>query len=123
MANITFRIDNVDFHDVLEEGGLVWTRNDLDADGSGRNLAGEMERAVVTSKVTLDVKTIPLQTARISALLKALHKTYSDVTYLDPEEGAVVTKTFYNSECPATCERQYGSTQMWESVNFKFVEK
>ena len=73
MANVVFKIDNVDFSDCLVEGGLKWQRNDLDAEGSGRDLSGLMNRDRVATKIRLDVTTIPLKTARLSQLLQAIY--------------------------------------------------
>ena len=122
MANITYKINGVDFSDVLIESGIVWERNDLDAENAGRDLNGDMIRDRVTSKVTLKISTLPLTTEQISPLLKAIYPQEHNVTYLDPQEGAVVTKKFYVAKCPATCEVQYGNTQLWNGVSFSHIE-
>lgn len=120
--NIVFKIDNVDFSDVLAEGGLVWTRNDLDADGTGRDLNGDLIRKRVASKVTLKVQTLPLMTSRISALLTAIYPESFSVTYTDPQAGTQATKTMYANNVPATCQRAYGNTILWDAINFSLVE-
>lgn len=122
MANVVYKINNVDFSDVLEEGGLQWERNDLDAEGTGRDLDGNMLRDRTTSKVTLKVKTIPLTTERISQLLQAIYPQNATVTYTDPQVGGAVSKTMYVAKCPATCERQHGETQLWDGVSFSHIE-
>ncbi len=122
MANIVYKINNVDFSDVLEEGGLVWERNDLDAEGTGRDLNGDMLRDRTTTKVTLKVSTIPLTTERISQLLQAIYPQTAQITYLDPQAGTALVKTMYVAKCPATCQRQYGDTQLWDGVSFSHIE-
>ena len=122
MANVVFKINNVDFSDCIEEGGLKWQRNDLDADGSGRDLSGLMNRDRVATKIRLDVTTIPLKTARLSQLLQAIYPKSVQVTYTDPQAGTTLTKKMYSNSNPATCERQYGDTQLWDSISFPLIE-
>ena len=122
MAEVVYIIDNVDFSDLVEEGGLTWERNDLDAEGTGRDLNGDMLRDRTTTKVTLKVTTIPLTTEEISLLLQAIYPQTHKVIYTDPQEGGAVEKTFYVAKCPATCQRQYGDTQLWDGINFSHIE-
>ena len=122
MANIVYKINGVNFADVLEENGLAWERNDLDAEGSGRDLNGDMLRQRVTKKVTLKITTLPLTTERLSQLLHAIDPQEADITYLNPYEGAVVTKHMYVAKVPATCQRQYGDTQLWDSISFSHIQ-
>ena len=123
MANVTFKINNVDFSDCLAEGGLKWQRNDLDAEGSGRNLDGKMDRSRVSMKRRLDITTTPLVTTRISALLKAIYPEWVNVTFTDPMEGTTITCTMYSNNVPATCQRQHGNTQLWDSISFPLIEQ
>lgn len=122
MANVVYKINNVDFSDVLKEGGLQWELNDLDAEGTGRDLNGDMLRSRTTSKVTLKITTIPLTTERISQFLKAIYPQTASITYTDPMEGTTVTKTMYVAKRPATCQRQHGDTQLWDGVSFSHIE-
>ena len=122
MADVVYKINNVDYSGILEEGGLVWERNDLDAEGTGRDLNGDMIRDRTTSKVTLKVTTIPLTTVQISALLQAIYPQTASITYTDPQQGTTVTKTMYVAKVPATCQRQYGTTQLWDGVSFSHIE-
>lgn len=120
--NVVFKIDGADFSDVLEEGGLQWEDNDLDEDGSGRDLAGYMNRHVVARKDKLKITTIPLTTARVSQLLTAVRKQTVSVTYVNPQLGTQVTQTMYNSSRLATTERQYGDDILWDSIEFSLIE-
>ena len=123
MAQITFKINGVDFSDCVKEGGLKWQRNDLDAEGSGRNLDGYMDRARVASKWRLDVSTIPLMTNRISQLLKAIYPEWVYVTATNPQAGGDITIQVYSNSVPSTCQRQYGDTQLWDEFTFPLIER
>ena len=72
--------------------------NDLDADGSGRNITdGKMYRTKVASKVKLDVKLLPLDESVLSTISTLVSPTYVNVTFLNPLTNQDVTKEFYCS--------------------------
>lgn len=100
--NHCFIIENVDYIDCILMDGIDWEDNDLDSEDSGRLLNGEMTRTVVAAKRKLSVKLCPLTTEEFSRFSKALRKPFIDVTFLDPEEGVQIKRTFYGSSIKAT---------------------
>lgn len=110
-----------DFTDVVKAGGLKWTRNDIDASGSGRDKKGAMRRKRVTTKAKLQVSCRTLAHDRMLALNAALWPETIEVQYLDPRQG-LRTATFYGSSVDAaTLVSQDGDT-LWQGASFSLVE-
>lgn len=73
-------------------------RNDLDADGSGRNLLdGLMYRSRVAQKDKWSVKFLPLPETIMRSLAQDLNPEYVVVTLLDPKTNTILMKTYYTS--------------------------
>lgn len=68
---------------------------DIDADSSGRNAAGDMVRDRLTRKVKIDIEWGPMSDFEISYILSRILGTFFSVTYHDPLENRVLEKTFY----------------------------
>lgn len=120
---VIFKINGTDFANRLEDGGLQRTRNDLDDDSAGRDLAGNMDRARIATKITLQCTCRPMTQEEIQPLLSVIENNeFVSVTYLDPAKGEV-TKTMYCNTNPATCMRNYEGTLLWDSISFTLVEK
>lgn len=117
-----FRIDGVDFTHLIGEGGIRWSRNDLDADGAGRALNGTMRRKRVAVKRKLAVNCLRMDTENIMALNQALYPQFVSVTYLDPIDG-VSTRTFYGSTVEATSQIVVEGKTYWEGTAFSLIER
>ena len=116
-----FKIDNVDYTDVVKVDGLKWSRNDVDAAGSGRDKSGNMRRRRVASKVKLQVSCRTLKHSRMLALNAALWPETVQITYLDPRVG-LVTKTFYGSTVSAATQIAQDGETLWSGASFNLVE-
>ena len=107
----------------LAEGGLKWSRNDIDAADSGRDQAAEMHRARIAIKIRIDGTCKPLTAAEASIVLKAIKPEWLQVKYYDVQEGSEQTVQMYSNNIPATFMVQRGSTQMWGGISFPLVQK
>lgn len=108
----------------LAEGGLKWSRNDIDASNSGRDTQdGLMHRARVAIKARLDGTCRPLTQSELSTVLTALQPEWLQVQYHDPTTNATVTKKMYSNNIPASFLIMRGTTQYWTGVTFPLIEQ
>lgn len=104
----------------------IWSEQDLSSEASGRNLAGEMLKDVVSRKVKLEFTWPPLSPADASKLLTAAtSKIYLQIKYADPKSGGYTTKTMYVGDRTAPLLKYDNTTgaQYWEGIAFNFIEK
>lgn len=121
-----FKIDGVDFAWILGEGGIRWSRNDLDADKTGRNLKGDMTRKRVAVKRKLVIDNCKrLTTAQIKALNGAIYPSMVKVSFLDAITGAEYTGTFYGSSVEAATQiyDELADETYWEGTAFSLIER
>ncbi len=116
------KIGDKDFTRLLSEGGIQWSRNDLDSDKSGRTLDGVMHRSRVAVKRKLTVECMRMDTQTIMDLNRALLPKFVTVTYLDPIDG-VTTRTFYGSSVESTTQIVLEGETYWEGTRFSLVER
>lgn len=107
----------------LAEGGLKWSRNDIDASDAGRDQSGKLHRARVGLKVRLDGTCKPLTAAEASVVLQAIKPEWLQVQYFDVQEGSTLTKKMYSNNIPATFLVQKGATQYWDGIAFPLIEE
>ena len=110
---------------LIEEGGLKFTYNDLDAPDSGRTLDGVMHRGKIGSKAKIEFKCWPLTPTQAASVLRALESQYVSVTTnIDPRSGGYATYTMYNSTRPVTAfvfDKKTGEGR-WEDLSVSLVE-
>lgn len=93
-----FKIGDNDYTTFLAEDGLSPVRNDLDADGSGRNLLdGLMYRARISQKDKWTVKFNRLPELIIKSIAADISPEYVQITMLDPKTNRHINKTYYTS--------------------------
>ena len=117
-------INNHDYAALVEELNL--SRNDLDAEGSGRDVqTGLMYRTRITSKMKATVKFFQLQQAAMQQLLSDIAQPFYSATVVDPATGAQVTKTFYTSTVPYGAQRYNKETgaPYYDGVTFDMTER
>ena len=105
---------------------LTPSRNDLDADGSGRDVqTGEMFRTRIAVKQKWDVKLLRLSEAIHRQLLADIAPAYFTATVLDPTTGAQATKTFYTSSVPFGAQRydKGSGAPVYDGMSFSMTEK
>jgi len=121
-----FEIDGVDYTWILNEGGLRWSRNDLDSDKTTRNLSGTLNRKRVAVKRKLVINGCKrMTTEQIAALNKSLYPPMISVRFLDAITGGYYTGTFYGSSVEATTQIYDATTNetYWEGTSFSLIER
>ncbi len=120
---MTVKIDGTDITKYIARGGFKWTRNDIDAPGSGRAIDGTMQRGRVATKIKLEITCRPLKKDEIQHLFQLIQPEFVSVTYDDPLYGEV-TKTMYANNNAATYEMMWVSGIEWYTgVTFPLVER
>ena len=124
MAKPVLTINGHDYAAYVSE--LTPSRNDLDADGSGRDVqTGLMYRTRIASKMKVDVKMLRLFEATHKQLLADISGVYYNATVLDPTTGATSTKTFYTSTVPFGAQRYDKETgaPYYDGMTFSMTER
>ena len=118
-----FKVGGKDFTRFLEEGGIKWSRNDVDSELTKRSkLTAKMYRKRLATKRKLSITCKRMTTAEVHELNQAILPEKISVTYLDPLEGQVVTKEFYGSSVDATTQISMGDETYWDGVGFNIIE-
>ncbi|MFW0731747.1 DUF6711 family protein [Enterococcus raffinosus] len=96
----------------------------LDSGSSGRNANGDMVRDILGRKTKLDAKWGPLNTSEVSLILRLIDAAFFTVRYLDPQEGGLITKSFYcgDSSTPVYSWNAKFSKMMWQGLSVPFIE-
>lgn len=102
------------------------SNNDLDADGSGRDIhSGEMYRTKVADKDALEIGMMRMSAARAVLLSQKLDGDFLSVTYLKPGTNTQTTKTMYCSSIKygqQVYDKSRGDT-FYVGVSFQLTEK
>ena len=124
MAKPALTINNHDYAAYIQE--LNISRNDLDAEGSGRDVqTGLMYRTRIVSKMKVEVKLLPIQETTHKQLLSDISGVFYNATVVDPATGAASTKTFYTSTVPFGAQRYNKDTgaPYYSGMTFEMIEK
>lgn len=124
MAKPVLIINGHDYAPYVEE--LNISRNDLDADGSGRDVqTGLMYRTRIATKMKVDVKMLRLKQTIHKQLLGDIAEPFYDATVIDPATGSQTTKTFYTSSVPFGAQRYDKETGMpyYDGMSFSLTER
>ena len=117
-------INSHDYAQYVES--LEMSRNDLDADGSGRDVqSGLMYRTRIAQKMKVEVKLLRLQQSTMQQLLSDISGVYYSATVVNPATGAQVTKSFYTSTVPYGAQRYNKETgaPYYDGVSFSMTER
>lgn len=121
-----FKIGEHDYTAFLAEDGLAPVRNDLDADGSGRNLLdGLMYRARIAQKDKWAVKFNRLPELIVKSIAADINPEYVEITMLDPKTNRHITKTYYTSTLTYGVQRYDRSQNLtyYEGCTFNITER
>ena len=124
MAKPVLIINGHDYAALVEELNL--TNNDLDAEGSGRDVqTGLMYRTRIAAKLKAEVRMLRLQQAQLQQLMADIAGTFYSATVVDPTTGTRVTKSFYTSERPFGTQRLNRETgePYYDGVTFSMIER
>lgn len=120
---MTFTINGIDMTPYIALGGLKWSRNDVDAPETGRDMSGTMHRGRVATKIRLDITCKPLNQNEIGIVLNLIQPEYVTVTYDDPMLGTV-TKVMYANNNPAVFQfAKSDGREYWGGVTFPLIER
>lgn len=103
---------------------FTWGNQDIDGKTT-RNANGTMTRDRITSKVKLTLSWPPLSVAECKTILQAITGEFFQCTYLDAQEGGMVTKTFYVGDrtTPAYSWNDNLNKYAWSGLSCDFVEQ
>lgn len=121
-----FKVNNHDYTDYLTEEGLKPTRNDLDSDGSGRNLLdGLMYRSRIATKAKYTVSFLRLDEDIMMQLLSDMYAddNYVSITTLDAKTNRYLEKTYYCSTINEGIQRYSGGKTVYDGVTFNITER
>ncbi|MBQ1792134.1 MAG: hypothetical protein II008_18305 [Oscillospiraceae bacterium] len=124
MAKPVLIINGHDYAAYVQD--LNISRNDLDADGSGRDVqTGLMYRTRIATKLKADVKLFDIPESVHKALLADISPVFYSATVLDPNTGAQVTKTFYTSTVPFGAQRydKRSGAPRYSGMTFNMTER
>lgn len=118
------KIGTNDYTEFLEAEGLKPTRNDLDADGSGRNLLdGLMYRSRIAQKLKWTVSFNRIDEDTMARLENDMSTQYVSVTLLNPKTKAYDTRTYYCSTINNGVQRWDGHKTVYDGVTFNLTER
>ena len=124
MAKPVLIINSHDYAAYVEE--LSISRNDLDAEGSGRDVqTGLMYRTRIATKLKADVKLLDLPESVHRQLLSDISAAFYSATILNPVTGAQATKTFYTSTVPFGAQRydKESGAPRYSGMTFSMTER
>lgn len=96
--------------------------NDIDGE-TNRNAKGEMLRDRIAVKRKLNCEWPPLSEEECSELLKSVKDIFFQVTYPDPMEGRMLTKTFYVGDRSIPALSYIDGEMRWNGLKMNFIEK
>lgn len=121
-----FKIGEHDYTAFLAEDGLSPVRNDLDADGSGRNLLdGLMYRTRIAQKDKWTVKFNRLPELIMMSIAEDIDPEFVSITMLDPKTNRVLTKVYYTSTLTYGTQRydRCNGTTFYDGCTFNMTER
>lgn len=120
-----FKINGHDYTRYLADEGLKPSDNDLDADGSGRNLLdGLMYRSRIATKDKWTVSFLRLDEAVMAQLMANMKQTqYVRITLLDPDENRYIERTYYTATINKGVQRYIGGRTVYDGVTFNITER
>ncbi len=119
-----FLINGHDYTRYLAEDGLKPTRNDVDADGSGRNLLDAlMYRTRIATKRKWTVSFNRLSGETLSKLERDMDAEFVRVTMLDAKENRHVERSYYTSTITEGVQRYIGGETVYDGVTFNLTER
>ena len=124
MAKPVLIINGHDYAAYVEE--LNISRNDLDAEGSGRDVqTGLMYRTRIGSKMKVEVKLFAIQEATHKQLLSDISGVFYTAKVVDPATGAQAEKSFYTSTVPFGAQRYNKETRKpyYSGMTFSMIER
>lgn len=119
-----FKINGVNILPYVTEGGIKYSRNDVEADDAGRTMDALMHRGRVAIKDRVDITCMPLTQSATQTIMGLILPEYVTVEWDFHPIYGTVTKTYYSNNVPATCATIYeDGTALWDEITFPLVER
>ena len=119
-----FKIGNHDYTRYLANDGLKPSKNDLDADGSGRNLLdGLMYRSRIATKAKWTVSFGRLTATMLVQLEGDMDSEFVSITLLDAKTNQYTTKSYYTSTINEGIQRCVDGDTVYDGVTFNITER
>ena len=119
-----FKINNRDYAKYLAADGLKPSRNDLDADGSGRNiLNGLMYRKRIATKLKWSVTFLRMDAETLARLESDMNSEFVRITLLEAKTGNYVERNYYTSTINEGVQRMVGGQIFYDGVSFDITER
>lgn len=121
-----FKINGHDYTSFLAEDGLKSTCNDLDSDGSGRNLLdGLMYRSRIATKAKWTITFNRLDEEVMSQIENDMYTndSYVSVITLDPRQNRQIERIYYCSSINEGIQRYIGGKTVYDGVTFNLTER
>lgn len=120
----TFTINGHDYAEYIAADGLKPSRNDLDKDGSGRNiLNGLMYRTRIDTKMKYSVTFLRLPADILAQLENDMSDEFFNVTLLEAKSNRHVTRTYYTSTINEGVQRYIDGVTYYDGVAFDITER
>lgn len=108
----------------LSDEGLKPSRNDLDAEGSGRNLLDIlMYRDRLGSKKKWTVTFNRMDEIIAAQLLTDMYPEYVRITTLDPKENRYIEREYYTATVNEGIQRYSGGRTVYDGITFNITER
>lgn len=120
---MTFKIGNVDITPYIANGGLQYTRNDLDGPNAGRALDGTMYRDRITMKDKWVVTCRPLTSSELATVLSLIEPEYVSITVTNPKTNTLRTYQAYSNNVPAQFLMIKNGVEYWTGISFPLIER
>lgn len=124
MAKPIFKIGDIDYTEYVEK--MEPTRNDLDADGSGRDTTtGKMMRTRIADKLQWQITMLRMPEDKAVALQKAMRTAFFTATTLDPRTGSQRESRYYVASVPfgAQVYDRYSGKTYYAGMAFQITEE
>lgn len=124
MSKPIFKIGEHDYTKYIADEGLKPSRNDLDADGSGRDLLnGLMHRRRIATKLKWTVSFLRLDEDTMSQLSADMDADFVSITMLEAKANRQITRTYYCSTINEGVQRFIGGKTVYDGVTFNLIER
>ena len=117
------KINGTDILPYLVQGGLKWSRNDLESPDAGRTLDGKMWRGRVATKIRLDLTFKELPTDQLHRVLKLLQPEFVTAEYYDPLLGNRSVQMYSNNISAALGTVYDQERQLWQGFSAPLIER
>lgn len=119
-----YKVNGHDYTYWLADDGLKPSRNDIDAEGAGRNLLDVlMYRDRRGSKKKWTVTFNRMDEIIAAQLLTDMYPEYVRITTLDPQENRYIEREYYTATVNEGIQRYRGGRTVYDGITFNITER